>query len=666
MAVTKKVKETVQSNPSADDGIVLDENMKSLNIDSEVDEVSTDQYTSSDDSEDEVILNRSGNVPGTWYEDTEHRGYDVYGKKVVKTLTSSKIAELLKNAADPDRWRTVQDLQNEREVYLTDADIEIIRRLRSGCYTDGNMNEEDYFLEFDDTEHKLHPVRNKDFPKSRFLAISKEENKEVRRLVKLIRAGKIKPGQRPPRSLNKSTEPVFDLWAQGDEESNVRGPAHLPAPKMPLPGHAESYRPPEEYLFTEEEKAEWEAGDDSVRKSTFIPDVFPSLRRVPWYDALITERFNRCLDLYTVPRQLKKKMNIDPESLIPQLPKIEDLRPFPTTLSVEYIGHEEPVTGVYPAPSGDWLASTSSDSLRVWDVLTGKCIWESSSGNVSVAWHPMLPILAVGDEEGTVRFIGLRELVIGSEMDHRIDEVLKVSEDDKNWKSVTADEVTFTWTANTPISSLSWHPKGNFIVAVSSSANSGEKSCCVISVVNKKFVTPLKGKGQATGTAKHVIFHPSKPYLVVAGTSNIAIFDLKSQHRVKTLASNSNTISSVAVHPAAGGSHVIATTLDCKVVWFDTEVRDKPWKNFRHHTSAVRRVVVHPLAGGHLPLMASVGDDKAAHVLHARVYDDQMKNPLVVPVKKLNHPSNVSDCQWHPSLPWLFTACADGTVRLWA
>lgn len=32
---------------------------------------------------------------------------------------------------------------------------------------------------------------------------------------------------------------------------------HIPAPKMPLPGHAESYRPPKEYLLTEEEEKQW-------------------------------------------------------------------------------------------------------------------------------------------------------------------------------------------------------------------------------------------------------------------------------------------------------------------------------------------------------------------------------------------------------------------------
>jgi len=38
---------------------------------------------------------------------------------------------------------------------------------------------------------------------------------------------------------------------------------HIPAPKMPLPGHAESYRPPKEYLLTEEEQKQWEVSVDA-------------------------------------------------------------------------------------------------------------------------------------------------------------------------------------------------------------------------------------------------------------------------------------------------------------------------------------------------------------------------------------------------------------------
>lgn len=636
------------------------------------DDVSTDNFSSSDDSDDEVVLNRSGAVPGHWYDSEEHRGYDIYGKRVVKTLTSSKIEELLKNAEDPDRWRTVQDLQNEREVYLTDADIAIIRRLRSGLYPDGSMRDEDYIVEYDDEEHKLHPVRNKTYPKSRFLA-SKDESKEIRRLVKLIRSGKLKP--RSVRLQKKPETKIFDIWAPAEDEEpsgKAKGPANLPAPKLPLPGHAESYHPPEEFLFTEEEKTEWLMGDESTRKTTFIPERFPSLRRVPWYAAFITERFSRCLDLYAVPRMLKKKMNVDPESLLPKLPQVSDLRPFPNTLAVEFIGHESSVKQVSPSPLGDYVASISSESARVWDSVSGKCIWNKSVSGIlfsAIAWHPQLPILAVGDEEGAVHFIHIDKLGgLGPLLEDNILEV-PIENTTNSWSKKEGSDpmLSFSYGASTPITCLSWHPKGNFIAITSAQSPAIDKSCCVVSLTTKKHVAPLKGKSQALGAARHVIFHPSKPYLVVAGCANIGIFDLKNQERVNLLNSGSQNLSSVAIHPAGEGTHVVASSLDCKVIWFDTEIRNKPWKNFRHHSSAARKVAVHSKAGDALPLMASAGDDKAVHVVYSKVYvDDADKNPLVIPVKKLNHPSPVRDCQWHPSLPWIFTACDDGIVRLWA
>jgi ribosome biogenesis protein ERB1 len=671
MGISKKSKAVPEAKNQIDD---TNPELEEVKIPESVDdysesegELSTDNFSSSDDSEDEVVLNRSGNVPSFWYENEDHRGYDAYGRKVMKSLMSSKIDELLKNAENPDRWRTVQDLQNEREVYLTDADIEVIRRLRAGQYPDAKISDEDYFVEFDDEPHKLHPVRNKCYPKSRFLP-SKDETKEIRRLVKLIRAGKLRP--RAQRFQRKSPT-IFDIWAQTDEEERkVRGPAALPAPKMPLPGHDESYRPPEEYLFTDEEKAEWLAGDDSTRKSTFIPEAFGCLRRVPWYGAFITERYSRCLDLYSVPRMLKKKMNVSPESLIPKLPQISDLRPFPSSLSVEYIGHESPVTGV--SVNGEWLSSCSAESVRVWDIETGKSIAVISTGNsweaTSIAWHPTLPVLTIGDADGNIRFVALKKLQLNEETEDAVKRLFEISSDDAtHWKRETDEIMIFSYGAITAIASIAWHHKGNFLAVVSPQSPSKEKSCCVISVNNKKHVAPLKGKGHVVGTARHVIFHPSKPYLVVSGNSNVCVFDLKSQSRVHTLTANSDSLSSVAIHPAGEGSHVVATSLDSKVIWFDSEIRNKPWKTFRHHTSAVRKACFHSRAGSTLPLMATCGDDNTAHVVYSKVFvEDANKNPMVVPVKKLSHPGHVRDCQWHPQLPWLFTACSDGIVRLWA
>ena len=73
---------------------------------------------------------------------------------------------------------------------------------------------------------------------------------------------------------------------------------------------------------------------------------------------------------------------------------------------------------------------------------------------------------------------------------------------------------------------------------------------------------------------------------------------------------------------------------------------------------------------GRHPLFASAGDDGTVHVFHGMVYSDLMQNPLLVPVKILRgHKQDaaglgVLDCCFHPSHPWLFTAGADGTARL--
>ena len=67
--------------------------------------------------------------------------------------------------------------------------------------------------------------------------------------------------------------------------------------------------------------------------------------------------------------------------------------------------------------------------------------------------------------------------------------------------------------------------------------------------------------------------------------------------------------------------------------------------------------------------MATVGDDGRAHVFHAKVYEDLMTNPLLVPVKTL-HAHAVAggvgalDAKFHPTQPWLFTCGADKAVRL--
>lgn len=86
--------------------------------------------------------------------------------------------------------------------------------------------------------------------------------------------------------------------------------------------------------MTEKEKQRWRAEDREDRRLDFMPRQYKSLRLLPAWNRFIKDRFERCLDLYLCPRQRKMKVNVDPEDLIPKLPKPKDLQPFPTTEAI--------------------------------------------------------------------------------------------------------------------------------------------------------------------------------------------------------------------------------------------------------------------------------------------------------------------------------------------
>lgn len=81
---------------------------------------------------------------------------------------------------------------------------------------------------------------------------------------------------------------------------------------------------------------------------------------------------------------------------------------------------------------------------------------------------------------------------------------------------------------------------------------------------------------------------------------------------------------------------------------------------------AVRDVAYHP----RLPLFASAADDATIHIYHGRVYADLLSNPLIVPLKILRGHAikdhiGVLSVVFHPTLPWVFSAAADGVIHLY-
>jgi ribosome biogenesis protein ERB1 len=87
---------------------------------------------------------------------------------------------------------------------------------------------------------------------------------------------------------------------------------------------------------------------------------------------------------------------------------------------------------------------------------------------------------------------------------------------------------------------------------------------------------------------------------------------------------------------------------------------------YRYHTRAIRSLHFHPT----YPLFSSSSDDGSIQVFHAKIFNDLMTDPLIVPIKILRGHDvkeglGVLQVKWCSRYPWLVSAGADGNVSVW-
>lgn len=145
----------------------------------------------SDDSSDEEVLLRNGNVPNHWYDLYDHRGYGVSGGKVGKMEQQDEVEKFVEKANDPQWWRNITDDLNNKKVRLSKADLELLIRIRKGKVADKHYrsDKDENYIEFDNKE-LIHPFNNYE-PKRRFVP-SKWEKLRIQKFVKALKEGRMK------------------------------------------------------------------------------------------------------------------------------------------------------------------------------------------------------------------------------------------------------------------------------------------------------------------------------------------------------------------------------------------------------------------------------------------------------------------------------------------
>ncbi|GAB1597418.1 ribosome biogenesis protein bop1-B-like [Argonauta hians] len=641
-----------------------------------------DEYEE-DSSDEEDIRNTVGNIPMQWYDDYDHIGYNLDGNKIKKPVHGDELDNFLEKLDNPDYWRTVSNKLTGQKVVLSDEDIGLIKRLQRG--RDPN-NEADPFapwIDFFSYKPTKFPVTNRP-PHKRSFIPSKWERLKVGQLVHAIKMGWLKP-KPPPKDpddeeLNRT---FYMMWKENeDNEINKRFRHHIAAPKLALPGHAESYNPPPEYLLTPEEEEAWRAKEPYERRPKLLPQKYTSLRLLPGYSRFIHERFERCLDLYLCPRKKSMKVKgLDPEDLLPTLPKPKDLQPFPTIQSVVYKGHKNMVRCISVHFKGQWLASGSDDcTIKIWEVSTGRCFKTIPVEEPvkSIAWNPnpsLCLLVAVVNMSVIIVNPGVADKLVVSGTDELLKSFVPTESMGEEEENETKKGNPVTWESfkgknydiglrlkivhPQEVNYVSWHAKGDYFTSVMPAAHS--MAVIIHQLTKRRSQYPFS---KSKGIIQRVLFHPIKPLLFVATQRYVRIYNLLKQEMVKKLMTNVKWVSSIALHP--GGDNLIIGSYDCHLSWFDLDLSTKPYKTLRHHKKAIRQVCYHNT----YPLFASASDDCSLIVCHGRVYNDLLQNPLLVPVKVLHGHDSVNnlgvlDCQFHPTQPWLFSSGADGYIRLY-
>lgn len=321
------------------------------------------------------------------------------------------------------------------------------------------------------------------------------------------------------------------------------------------------------------------------------------------------------------------------------------------------------------------VTGSDDQTVKIWEVSSARCIRTIPTGDVvrSVAWCPnsKISLIAVAS--------GKRVLLINPQVGDNL--IVKKTDDllAEAPKSETVDNDRITtavqWVDFTDeerrsgvrivinhfkeIKQVAWHGRGDYFATVMPEA--ANRSVLIHQLSKRRSQFPFS---KSKGLIQCVLFHPVKPCLFVATQRHVRVYDLVKQELLKKLFPSCKWISSMAIHPK--GDNLLVATYEKKMMWFDLDLSTRPYQQLKLHHSAIRNVAFHL----RYPLFASASDDRSVIVSHGMVYNDLLQNPLIVPLRRLEHHERVNDfgafdVVFHPTQPWLFSSGADNTVRLY-
>ena len=433
-------------------------------------------------------------------------------------------------------------------------------------------------------------------------------------------------------------------------------------------------------------------------------------------DKIIRDQFDRLLHLYLAPRAQRRRVDMEAEALLSKVMNIDDMRPFPSqvAMSVRAIG---PINGIDISSDDGTIAMASNDDrVGLVDPKTGRVFSEVTlemkpdSGEFIISIEYVRKSLLLVATNRRLIFLVYRQdrhsfnetkelvqfLRVNSENFKEEEQVLVQDEDEdvtyqsslkknpedadqkqKFEKSYDKAEFAFKTFSQTRrglqvvleiqfrefVRHCFIHKSRLFISVVLQNRDGNRR----LSILNLKQSTQTSLRIRTKNKIEKSLFHPTKPHLFLVTRTHIFIFDLKKQSVKKKLLSGCKIITSAQIHP--NGDHLIIGSADRKLVWFDLDGGDKPYKKMRIHDQTMSAVCFHPNYK-HFPLMVSAAHDCKAVLQFAKVDPQNLDDALIVPLKNLRGHSKtdalgITAVSFFRLKHWLVTAGQDRFLKVW-
>ena len=130
-----------------------------------------------------------------WYDEYDHLGYNLDGKKINKPKRGDELDNFLNKMDNPNFGITVFDPTTGQDVVLPKSVVDTIKRLRSGKVPDSNYDMFSEYIPWFSSQVMETPIRDLPESKKSFLP-SVSERKIVGKMVHAIKMGWMKPTQK--------------------------------------------------------------------------------------------------------------------------------------------------------------------------------------------------------------------------------------------------------------------------------------------------------------------------------------------------------------------------------------------------------------------------------------------------------------------------------------